>query len=74
MINKTILESIPRKSKDVLSSTKVDDLKGTKIVLIEYMNTLEISRWPLYKLTLKVGTYVMLLYNLNPTNCLYNRI
>src|SRR3984957_19102121 len=41
--------------------------------LIEFLNSLTIGGLPSHKLSLKIGTSIILLCNLNPSDGLYNR-
>jgi hypothetical protein len=71
-INAAVLEMVPGDQRDFFSADSVGDADGADIVSVEYLNSMELNGWPPHKLSLKVGTPVLLLRNLNPADGLCN--
>ena len=71
-INAAVLDMVPGASQIFISTDKVDDEDGANVIPFEFLNSLEVSGWPPHRCTLNVGTPVMLLRNLDPSNGLCN--
>ena len=73
-INNKIINIFPGNAQEFLSADSVEDkdLVHQNLYPIEFLNTLTPSGTPPYKLILKVGTPIMFLRNINPTEGLCN--
>jgi hypothetical protein len=69
-LNEKILNDFPGEERVYLSADSIkEDTSDPETVLMyptEYLNMITASGLPLHKLTLKVGSPVMVLHNLNP--------
>jgi hypothetical protein len=75
-LNERILNDFPGEERVYLSADSIkEDISDPETVLIyptEYLNMITASGLPLHKLTLKVGSPVMVLHNLNPAEGVCN--
>ncbi|KAF1883900.1 hypothetical protein Lal_00038394 [Lupinus albus] len=77
-INDYVLSLILGDERDYLSSDSIDRSESNNIEALqglttEFLNSLRTSGLPNHKIKLKVGTPIMLLRNLDQTECLCNR-
>ncbi|KAF1881145.1 hypothetical protein Lal_00023178 [Lupinus albus] len=76
-INDCVLSLIPGDGRDYLSSDSIDrsesnDIEALQGLTTEFLNSMRTSGLPNHKIKLKVGTQIMLLRNLDQTECLCN--
>jgi len=72
LINAMVLNYLPSVQVDFLSADSVEDTGMANTYPSEFLNTLEVSGMPSHKLSLKIGTLVILLRNLDPSVRLCN--
>ncbi len=72
LINTMVLNYLLGAQVDFLSADSAEDTEVANTYLSEFFNTLEVSGMPSHKLSLKIGTLVMLLRNLDPSAGLCN--
>lgn len=77
-LNILMLEKIPGKSKEYLSLDSIemdgDSIQSNQVLYpVEFLNSLNFSGFPNHRLTLKIGSPVMLLRNMNQREGLCNR-
>jgi ATP-dependent DNA helicase PIF1 len=72
LINAMVLSYLPGAQVDFFSADSAEDTEVANTYPSEFLNTLEISGMPSHKLSLKIGTLVILLHNLDPLAGLCN--
>jgi len=75
LINSTIMNIYPGEEVEYLSADSIDETQGNNqenIYPTEFLNSLNVSRLPPHKLSLKIGAPVILLRNINPSEGLCN--
>ncbi len=72
LINAMVLSYLPGAQVDFLSADFAEDTEVANTYPFEFLNTLEVSGMPSHKLSLKIGTPVILLRNFDPSAGLCN--
>lgn len=69
-INNEIIASLPEEAIDYYSidSIETDDVKEATNYPVEFLNSIQISGLPPHKLTIKIGTVVMMIRNISKKN------
>jgi hypothetical protein len=71
-INEEILKLILGNERTYLNANSITDPTGADLIPVEYFNCLDPNDWPFHQLSHKVGTPMMLLWNLDHVNDLCN--
>ncbi|CAG8465669.1 4455_t:CDS:2 [Cetraspora pellucida] len=79
LVNDLIMNLCPTESTEYLNANSIDKTSDgynttyENLYPIEFLNSLKLSDIPSHKLSLKVGTLIILLHNIDPMNSLCNR-
>ncbi|CAG8679345.1 5255_t:CDS:2 [Cetraspora pellucida] len=74
IINSTVMTQFPKEAIEYLSADSIVEQRETNYQYpIEFLNSLNFGGLSSYKLILKLGTLIILLWNIHPPNGLYNR-